>query len=75
MVDLKPCLFCGSSDVEVGMFGLEWCVECQDCGAFGPNRTSRDEAIDGWNVVPRKDETEPALPEIQAAVLGMEVNS
>ena len=32
MTDLKPCPFCGSSDVHLMTFGIHTDVRCLDCG-------------------------------------------
>jgi len=50
MSDLKPCPFCGFTDVEPYRSGdNNHYVECPRCGTFGPDCDSRQEAIDVWN--------------------------
>ena len=49
---LKPCPFCGGTDLCVDQFGLEkFGVSCEsaDCGAIGPERKTKDDAIEAWN--------------------------
>ena len=45
MAELKPCPFCGTSDV-ILVYGY-W-VRCLRCGVYGPAGT-RAEAIEAWN--------------------------
>jgi Lar family restriction alleviation protein len=56
-VDIVPCAYCGGEKVYVGDNGLGehyekpdvfWVV-CETCGASGPPRDSKREAIEGWN--------------------------
>ncbi|MCK9597665.1 MAG: Lar family restriction alleviation protein [Sphaerochaeta sp.] len=51
---LRPCPFCGSSDVEVldevGPRGLPYCyVICQVCDAIGPPNIEHGGAVKNWN--------------------------
>lgn len=53
MERLKPCPFCGGTDVEInhitpGWTDDYWRVGCPDCGAWIECQTE-DEARDGWN--------------------------
>ncbi len=43
--DLKPCPFCGSSDVD--MFQVS--IMCTPCAAEGPTANTTKEAIAAWN--------------------------
>jgi len=55
MEGLKPCPFCGDTEGVVGDYiqlDPEWVVttvRCDTCGAFGPECSSRKQAIDAWN--------------------------
>ena len=59
MADLRPCPFCGGNDVSLSFNVGSTFVECEDCGACGPN-DSIDETGDGalaargWNSAPRE---------------------
>jgi Lar family restriction alleviation protein len=52
---LKPCPFCGSTDLrarkdEVAYSGQNsWIVLCRGCGANGANVEGEDAAISAWN--------------------------
>ncbi len=52
---LKPCPFCGSTDLYIFHdHGHNWQVICdcyvrEGCGASGGYRHSREEAIEAWN--------------------------
>jgi len=57
-LEIYPCPFCGSEDVElVEAFG--WYVRCDGCGGTGPHHSPNDvwdentktEAIEWWNTV------------------------
>jgi Lar family restriction alleviation protein len=59
--ELKPCPFCGSSDisnVSAGFAGPTnawhlgdeiFAVNCRDCGASVPNRYRNDLVVEAWN--------------------------
>ena len=62
MAELKPCPFCGGTNVEVlnaleeqpemelvGMTKDNWNVLCHDCCAFGGTRRTAVEAVEAWN--------------------------
>jgi Lar family restriction alleviation protein len=55
----KPdtCPFCGSTAVVRKSFldSKEWWVACKECGALGPFKKTRKEAVNEWN---RRDITE-----------------
>lgn len=50
---LKPCPFCGSTDV-----GFEWVfppsVRCRKCWMSGPHFDTEKDAADAWNEMPRR---------------------
>lgn len=51
---MKPCPFCGSASVMVGVcFSSdaedEWSGECFDCMAHGPVAKDAAEAVEKWN--------------------------
>lgn len=50
-MDLKPCPFCGSTDIQiVSVEGGEVAGRCEDCFAYGPGPCySTDEARETWN--------------------------
>ena len=59
-MEIKPCPSCGSdSKLRVGgpILGKRYVV-CNNCGAYGPNGNSEDEAIKRWNAAPRKEDVE-----------------
>lgn len=62
MFELKPCPFCGGTNVEVlnalenqpemelvGLSKDNWNVLCNDCYALGGTRRTAVEAIEAWN--------------------------
>jgi len=51
---LKPCPFCGSSNVAPALIGYHRVGYCKNCGAKGPHRDSPTpvEAIAAWNTRP-----------------------
>lgn len=55
MENIKPCPFCGPSDVSVvrtgGKSGIWqfYAVECPECGGSGPSRGDEESAVSGWN--------------------------
>lgn len=59
--ELKPCPFCGSSDVHV-IENLD--VQCKECDAYGPEKPSREKAVNAWNTRPA------APPVIDQALVG-----
>lgn len=51
-MELKPCPFCGSTDIwnlEAGRNTDMWFVQCQDCCATFPHFDSEEEAAEAWN--------------------------
>lgn len=48
--DLKPCPFCGSTLL---MDYFDCRIECENCGAHGPQASSTENAVKWWNEVPR----------------------
>ena len=49
---LKPCPFCGSTNISVVEAGIRtdiWFVQCEDCTATFPHFDSKAEAVMAWN--------------------------
>ena len=70
-MELLPCPFCGSADVEMVTRYELFVVECQDCGAVGQDRANEHYAAAAWN---RRAANAPADPALLAlAKLGAEV--
>lgn len=44
--ELKPCPFCGSTDIRIEGFGYG---HCDDCGTFGPDGNNDLSVADAWN--------------------------
>ena len=50
MADLKPCPFCGGTDLHVvSVYGTEYYVDCFTCTTCGPYGETYEEAIEAWN--------------------------
>ena len=52
MAELKPCPFCGSTNISCADAGHEtdiWFVQCENCGATFPHFDSETEATEAWN--------------------------
>ena len=55
MTELKPCPFCGSSNIIVELYVTGCNVKCKSCGAEGPiipnyaNGRQKEQAITAWN--------------------------
>ena len=50
MSELKPCPFCGSSNVAINApFGVACYVICRDCGAMTAWGESDEEVNKAWN--------------------------
>lgn len=48
--ELKPCPFCGSTDIEIAWYGKDGeAVICLGCGGTGSQYTDRAKAIAAWN--------------------------
>lgn len=47
--ELAPCPFCGIGELSIADNGVWW-VECTDCAATGPTRTTKEQAVADWNV-------------------------
>lgn len=47
--ELKPCPFCGGKGGAKALFGC-CAVMCKKCRSAGPERATRNEAIDAWNM-------------------------
>jgi len=52
MPELKPCPFCGCDQIHSGTHS-EWMIPhtryCRQCRAYGPHKTTEEEAIKAWN--------------------------
>lgn len=55
MSDLKPCPFCGSSDLELFNDEEQVMIRCRDCDARGPSCNLDRKAQVEWNVRPTED--------------------
>lgn len=70
--DLKPCPFCGGTDLEIREMGEEWhVVSCNGCNAEGgyylpDDSTMPEEAAELWNRRPTPRAEALAVPEIAA---------
>ena len=49
MNNLKPCPFCGGTDLRMGEAHEAVYVNCPDCDTDGPMRHTDQEAITAWN--------------------------
>lgn len=53
MTELKPCPFCGGTNVVVDEFWERYdepyFIACNECGASGPYTHKKEEAIELWN--------------------------
>jgi len=51
MEELKPCPFCGGTNVDARTdgFGAGWYIFCQDCGVMCGYALNTVEAIKAWN--------------------------
>lgn len=53
MTKLKPCPFCGETNIgckDAGLFTDVWFVQCQSCYATFPHFDSKEEAVTAWNM-------------------------
>ena len=71
MPELKPCPFCGSTNIKVTMDGCIYQVMCDDCMVESPARDeSKGNAIAAWN---RRDDgwisVKDKMPEVEQTVL------
>ena len=53
---LKPCPFCGRTDIRVYMYDAvlmggepDGFAQCQDCSVAGPSGESKEQIIAAWN--------------------------
>lgn len=46
---LKPCPFCGSTDLCDGYTAKMRYIACFECSAEGPLEKTKKQAIDAWN--------------------------
>ena len=56
MIELKPCPFCGSADIEIsfrypllGKKELRMLVVCNCCGCMTAQYRNEDKAVEAWN--------------------------
>lgn len=58
---LKPCLYCGSTDVGIifHIVNERYYVRCKDCHMQGPEKKYRFMAHRAWNSLPRRHEITP----------------
>ena len=69
-VKLKPCPFCGSTDVAViGNDDRLFNVECSDCGILGPVSSSYEYAVLYWNNRPREVELFKKIEKIRTRLM------
>lgn len=45
----KPCPFCGSIMIDIFANNPPFYVVCCNCGVFGPDVNTREEAWEKWN--------------------------
>ena len=56
MENLKPCPFCGNTDIDLevtdllGKDKICWSVGCKQCGAYNELNYTKQQAIDCWNM-------------------------
>lgn len=53
-IKLKPCPFCGGTDINCDHIEPSWTddyweIGCPDCGTWNSCNKSKDEAIAAWN--------------------------
>lgn len=48
-MELKPCPFCGETNLFVEEEDWGWVVYCGSCPAFMDGLNSKEEVIDKWN--------------------------
>ena len=46
---LKPCSFCGQTDLQLGIYKHHFFVFCLYCPNQGPRKFNKDLAIKAWN--------------------------
>ena len=55
-IELKPCPFCGSTDIRIATFEDQWaCCACPDCERNVRTDKSVGEAVKIWNTRPEED--------------------
>jgi Lar family restriction alleviation protein len=53
--ELKPCPFCGSTNLEDDVGLDEARIVCADCDCFGPTLSNMSEAVIAWNTRQEKE--------------------
>jgi Lar family restriction alleviation protein len=48
-IEIKPCPFCGSTQVHMRDMATFPYVFCEQCNAYGPSMETKEEAILMWN--------------------------
>ena len=50
MAELKPCPFCGDTQLTIiNVYGEDYYVHCDTCTTCGPSGETEQEAIEAWN--------------------------
>jgi Lar family restriction alleviation protein len=49
-IELRPCPFCGSEEVELAYLINGWSVLCSGCLALGSPQHDAETAIEAWNL-------------------------
>lgn len=66
---LKPCPFCGSTNVNNGgPRGIICCVRCDDCEATGPTCTEREYSSSTWDERPIEKALQSRCDRYEAAL-------
>ena len=65
MTELKPCPFCGSSDIKAPYDYFVYIVKCENCGAKLTGTYSKEGVEAKWNTRPTDPRTAEALEKLQ----------
>lgn len=69
MSELKPCPFCGSDKLSNAINGcFEPSIACDNCGAYGPNDISKEDAVRMWNLRRPEDALRARIAELEARI-------
>lgn len=49
MNELKPCPFCGSKDIEIFKYIINYFAQCNNCGMTSGKSTTKKSLILYWN--------------------------